>query len=547
VTRRQYWTRWLRDVPTLPDEMVTSINIVPRPQRITRGPDGTTGCVLSDGLVISYAPELEHEARWFQRLLTMGTGWRVQLASDDDALDAVIVLRLSHPIEESSDDAVEQNSDASYRLTSSAGQIIITSVASAGAFYGLQTLRQLLPDVTFRPCALTDSVAIPELEIVDAPRLAWRGVLLDVVRHFMPKVFVLELIDLIALHKCNVLHLHLSDDQGWRFDVEAFPRLTEVGAWRRESANAAPNAETDEGLYGGFYSRQDLDEIVSYAAQRHVVVVPEIDMPGHMQAAIAAYPGLGNTNEQLDVLATWGVSSHVLNLDDNTLRFCTTVLNDVVDIFPGPFVHVGGDECPTTEWKTNPRAQQIMREERYSDEGQLQGWFLNRIGEHLDQHDRRLIAWDDVLEGEGPSNTILMAWQDEARGIAAVAQGHDVVMVPQQWLYFDRPESADPAEPVGFPGVTTLEDVYQYDPVPKQIPAADRRHVLGAQCQLWTEHVTTPSEAEYRYFPRLCAFAEIAWSVQTPEQPKSFEEFKGRLRSHLGRLKAMGVNFRPLD
>jgi hexosaminidase len=237
----------------------------------------------------------------------------------------------------------------------------------------------------------------------------------------------------------------------------------------------------------------------------------------------------------------------VLNLEDNTVRFCTDVLDELAQIFPGPYVHVGGDECPTTEWTTNARAQDIMRDEGYSNEGQLQGWFINRIAEHLTRRHRRLVAWDDILESEAPSDTILMAWQDEARGVAAVAAGHDVVMVPQQWLYFDRPESADPDEPVGFPGVTTLEMVYGCDPVPKDIPSADRHHVLGAQCQLWTEYVTSPSEAEYRYFPRLCAFAEIAWTVENPERPKSYEEFEGRLRRHLGRLAEIGVNFRPLE
>jgi hexosaminidase len=237
----------------------------------------------------------------------------------------------------------------------------------------------------------------------------------------------------------------------------------------------------------------------------------------------------------------------VLNLEDDTLRFCTDVLDEVVHIFPGPYVHVGGDECPTTEWTTDPRAQEIMHEEGYVDEVQLQGWFNARVANHLAQRHRRVVAWDDVLESDAPSDAVLMAWHDEARGVAAVAAGHDVVMVPQEWLYFDRPESADPDEPFGFSGPTTLEKVYLHDPVPKAIPAGDRRRVLGAQCQLWTELVATPREAQYRYFPRLCAFAEIAWSVESAEHPKSFEEFEVRLGRHLGRLTAMGVNFRPLE
>jgi hexosaminidase len=540
--------RWARDAPTTTDEESLTIAIVPRPLGITLGRDGTTGCLLNDGLVISFAPELLREAQWFQQVLGAGTGWRVQLAPHDSVPDAAIELSLCGQIELPSDLASDehgQNREAAYRLSTRDGRVVITSAGPEGTFYALQTLRQLLPSATFRKAGWTEPISIPELEIVDAPRLPWRGVLLDVARHFMPKAFVLELIDLLALHKCNVLHLHLTDDQGWRFEVDAYPLLTEIGAWRRESSTSATDGVSNGSPYGGFYTRQDLQEIVAYADQRHVQVLPEIDMPGHMQAAIAAYPALGNSGERLNVSTTWGVSSHVLNLEDDTLRFCTDVLDEIVHIFPGTYVHVGGDECPTTEWTTHPRAQEIMSEEGFTDERQLQGWFTARITEHLARRHRRSVLWDDTLESEAPRNAVLMAWQDEARGVAAVAAGHDVVMVPQEWLYFDRPESTDPDEPIGFPGVTSLEKVYRYDPVAKAIPASDRRHVLGAQCQLWTEYVTTPSEAQYRYFPRLCAFAEIAWSLESTERPKSYEEFERRLAPHLERLAAMGVNFRP--
>jgi hexosaminidase len=528
-----------------------NVAIVPRPLGVTLGRVDTTGCLLSDGLVISYVPELVREARWFREVLEAGTGWLVLLAPCDSATGATIELGLATQIDLPSDVASgvhDRTRDAAYKLTSFGGRVVIASPSADGTFYALQTLRQLLPDATFRKAGWSEPISIPELEIVDAPRLPWRGVLLDVARHFMPKSFILELIDLLALHKCNVLHLHLTDDQGWRIEVDGYPRLTDVGAWRRESLTSDPtDAEAHGSFQGGYYTRQDLEEIVAYATERHVQVLPEIDMPGHMLAAIAAYPTLGNSDEHLTVRPMWGVSSHVLNLEDDTLRFCTDVLDEVVRIFPGPHVHVGGDECPTMEWKTNPRAQEIMREEGYVDERQLQGWFATRIAEHLARRHRHLVAWDDILESKAPPDAILMAWQDEARGAAAVAADHDVVMVPQEWLYFDRPESADPDEPIGFPGVTTLKDVYLYDPVPEAIPAAERHRVLGAQCQLWTEYVATPSQAEYRYFPRLCAFAEIAWTIESPERPKSYEEFKVRLRRHLRRLAAIGVNFRPLE
>jgi hexosaminidase len=528
-----------------------SLAIVPRPLAVTVGRAGTTGSLLKDGLVISYVPELVREARWFRQVLEAGTGWLVHLATPETAQDALIELSLDTLVELPADLASrlrDRTPQAAYRLTCSGGRVVITSPGAEGTFYALQTLRQLLPDATFRKAGRSEPIRLPELEIVDAPRLPWRGILLDVARHFMPKAFVLELIDLAALHKCNVIHLHLTDDQGWRIAIDGYPRLTEVGAWRRESpVSSAMDARADGTPHGGFYTRQDLEEIVAFAAERHVQVLPEIDMPGHMVAAIAAYPGLGNTNEHLNVCTRWGVSRHVLNLEDDTLRFCTDVLDEVVRIFPGPYVHVGGDECPTEEWRTHPRAQEIMREEGFADERQLQGWFTARMADHLALRRRRLVCWDDLLGSGAPPDSILMAWQDEATGVAAVSAGHDVVMVPQQWMYFDRPASADPEEPVGFDAVTTLEQVYLHDPVPEAVPAAERHRVLGAQCQLWTEHVATPRQAEYLYFPRLCAFAETVWTVESPERPKSYEEFEARLRRHLGRLTAIGVNFRPLE
>ena len=525
------------------NETRVSLSIIPRPLSVVRGRADAIGCELNDGLVISYALELTREAQWFRRALETGTGWLVSLAPLNEAPHADIELRLVNEIEfpaELASRVDERARNVAYRLASFEGRVVIASPSAEGTFYALQTLRQLMPDSTFREARRAEPVSIPELEIVDAPRLSWRGVLLDVARHFMPKDFILKLIDLLALHKCNVLHLHLTDDQGWRIEIEGYPLLTEVGAWRREQ----PDTDANRSLSGGFYSRADLEEIVTYAWERHIRVLPEIDMPGHMVSAIAAYPALGNTEERLTIRPTWGVSSHVLNLEDDTLRFCTDVLHEVARTFSDSYVHVGGDECPTTEWKSSPRAQQIMRDEGYIDEIQLQGWFNARISEHLGERHRRVVAWDDILESGAPADAILMAWQDEERGAAAVAAGHDVVMVPQQWLYFDRPESADPDEPVGFPGVTTLEDVYLHDPVPTRIPPADRHRVLGAQCQLWTEHVATPAEAEYRYFPRLCAFAEIVWSS---ESPKSYEEFEGRVAKHLRRLSSMGVNYRPLE
>ena len=320
-----------------------------------------SGAVLSDGLVVAHAPELVGEARWFRQVLEAGTGWVVNLIGLEGSEAATIELRLGDLKDlpkglEALIPAATRHE--AYRLTAHEGKVVVTSPSGAGAFYGLETLRQLLPTSVYRRSGRSGAIEVPHLEIVDAPRLPWRGVHLDVCRHFMPKSFLLRLIELIALHKCNVFHLHLTEDQGWRIPVARYPLLTEVGAWRSESPVVCEGEELLDGTpHGGFYSREDLKEIVKFAAERHVNVLPEIDMPGHMVAAIAAYPELGNATSRLEVLTTWGVSTHVLNLEEKTVHFCTEVIDEVAEIFPSPYFHVGGDECPTVEWTTSPRAR----------------------------------------------------------------------------------------------------------------------------------------------------------------------------------------------
>ncbi len=499
------------------------------------------GAVLSDGLAIAHDRELGAEARWFRRVLEAGTGWTVSVA---EPRAAAVELRL----EDVPADADAGRRAEAYRLTSSSGRVVITASTGAGVFYGLQTLRQLLPDSVLRQAGRSGPIQVPGVEIADAPRLGWRGVHLDVARHFMPKSFVLKLIDLIALHKCNVLHLHLTDDQGWRIPIRRYPRLTGIGGWRRESADAYGEGALFDGTpHGGFYSREDLEEIVGFAAERHVNVLPEIDMPAHMLAAIAAYPKLGNTGAQFDVATGWGISDHVLNLEEGTLRFCTDVIDEVAEIFPSRYIHLGGDECPVTEWQTNARAQRLMHENGYPDERHLQGWFTARMAEHLARRERSLVGWSEIVEGGAPAGSIVMAWRSDEDAVEATAAGHDVVVASQEFLYFDRPYSADPAEPRGFPDVTSVEKVYGYDPVPAAIPAELRHRLIGAQCELWTEFVATPEHAEYMYFPRLAAFAEVAWATETELQPRSYAEFEPRLSRHLKRLAALGANYRPLE
>jgi hexosaminidase len=442
--------------------------------------------------------------------------------------------------------------------------VVIEGGGAAGVFYGTQTLRLLLPPDTLRDAPVNGvpaALELPAVEIEDAPRYPWRGVHLDVARHFFPASWVLRLIDLAALHKLNVLHLHLTDDQGWRFPSDRYPLLTSVGAWRRRSpVGHARDAAFDSVPHGGHYSRGELREIVAYAAQRHVTVVPEIDLPGHTQAAIAAYPELGNTDlrtlrttgagpagrrkKPLRVRTRWGISRHVLNVDDATVEFCCNVLDEVMDVFPGPYVHLGGDECPAGEWHLSGRAQQRMHGLGLRAESPMQGWLMAQVSTRLADRGRRMVGWDEVVDAGGaPDDAVIMAWRkDGYMGRWAAQLGHQVVMTPEYYTYLDWAQSDDPSEPVAIRGATSVADVYGFDPVPRGLPEEALGNIIGAQAQLWTEYVPDTAHAEYMYFPRLCAFAEVVWSPPGGELP----EFERRLAGHAAALDARHVNYRPL-
>jgi hexosaminidase len=437
----------------------------------------------------------------------------------------------------------------SYRLRVTETGIDIVAPSAAGAFYGTRTLRQLLPPALLRsaPARPPGTVYVDGLEIEDAPRFGWRGMALDVARHFFPKEFILRLIDLASLHKLNVLHLHLTDDQGWRVEVDRYPRLTGVGAWRRQSPLGHQGEGRFDGVpHGGFYSKDDLSEIVAYAARRFVTVVPEIDMPGHMQAAVASYPELGNTGGDLEVFTSWGISEHVLNLEEPAVRFCAEVLEEVMDIFPGLYVHIGGDECPTTEWEVSRRAQALCRSLGLSGAQQLQSWFTARMSEVVSARGKRLVGWDEILDAGAPPGAVITVWRGQHADRAAIQgakAGHDIVMAPEPWTYFDWAYADSPREPLAIRPAISVEKAYSFEPVPAGLPEELQGRVIGVQCQLWTEYVTTPQRAEYQYFPRACALAEVAWSPRD----RLWDEFEPRLRRHMARLDALGVNYRPLD
>lgn len=428
-----------------------------------------------------------------------------------------------------------------YRVQVGSDQIQITAAKPAGLFYGAQTLLQLLPaDILRRSVVARKEWPVPAVHIEDKPRFSWRGSHLDVCRHFMPKEFVLKFIDLLAFHKLNVFHFHLTEDQGWRIEIKKYPKLTEVGGFRKCTENEA----LGERPHGGFYTQEDIKEIVAYAKERFVTVVPEIELPGHARAALAAYPELGEGGPH-EVATLWGVFEEVYNTEDATILFLKDVFDEVLELFPSHFIHVGGDECPKTQWKNSPSAQAKMKAEGLKDEEELQSWFIGHFDRYLVSKGRRLVGWDEILEGGLAPGATVMSWRGEEGGIAAAKAGHDVVMTPGSHTYLDHYQSEDQTlERKAIGGFTSLEKAYSYEPVPAELTAEEAKHVLGAQGQLWTEYMPNPKHVEYMAYPRLCALSEVFW---LPKDQKNYAEFATRMEDHLKRLDVLDVNYRPLN
>ena len=430
-------------------------------------------------------------------------------------------------------------SPESYEVDVSPEHVLVSARELRGLFYGAVTLWQL--------CSMPAShgdVAIAAVHITDAPRFRWRGLMLDSARHFQSPEFVMRYIDWMALHKLNVLGWHLTDDQGWRLEIRKYPRLTGVGA-RRVPAGAAARRDIDPAtgrprLYGGFYSQEEVRRIVAHAAARNVTIVPEIDMPGHASAAIVAYPALGVTDRPpRAVPADWGIYPNLFNVEESTFAFLEDVLAEVMQLFPGEYIHVGGDEAVKDQWRTSARVQSRMRELGVPDEQALQGYFTRRVAGFLEAHGRRLVGWDEILAGGVPAGAAVMSWRGVEGAIAAAASGHDTVLSPTPTLYLDNRQGDGPDEPPGRGQVVSLRDVYGFDPLPGPL-AAQQQHVLGLQASLWSEHVRTAERAAYMSWPRAAALAEIAWSA--PER-RDWQDFQRRLPVEFDRLRAFGVHY----
>ncbi|WP_329454467.1 beta-N-acetylhexosaminidase [Streptomyces sp. NBC_01497] len=567
--------------------------LLPLPLRQAAAPTGEE-FLLDARTRLAAGPGAEDVARWLRATVGAATGLPLDPPDSGgpggtDRVPASRTIRLGLD-----EQAGAERGPESYRLDIGADAVTLLGGGPAGLFWGAQTLRQLLgPEACRRaplPRAGDRAWALPGGVIEDAPRFRWRGLMLDVARHFLPKDGVLRYIDLMAAHKLNVLQLHLTDDQGWRVEIKRYPRLTGTGGWRERSRLGLQGSTLwDERPHGGYYTQDDLREIVAYAAVRHITVVPEIDVPAHSQAAVAAHPELGVTDVvdtgDLRVWTEWGLSPNVLNPSEETIRFYEHVLEEILEIFPGPYVHIGADECPMGQWRESAAVQLRIEELGLDDEISLQHWLVRHFAEWLTERGRTPAGWDEIMDrraprsgagalasswaeaGEGfgavsgavradvgaqhsapgardlPEDTVVLSWRGFAGGVAAARAGHAAVMCPEEHLYLDHRQAAE-GEPVPIGYVRTLADVYRFEPVPAELSEEEARRVAGAQGNAWTEAMDSPQRLDYQVFPRLAALAEVTWSHLPPPAERDLADFEARMAGHYERLDAMGVDYR---
>ncbi len=435
--------------------------------------------------------------------------------------------------------------DEGYMLTITGKKIIIKAKSAAGLFYAVQTIRQLLPAEVENPVVIEGiELAVPACEIIDEPRFVYRGMHLDVGRHIFPVENIKRYIDMIALHKINTFHWHLTEDQGWRIEIKKYPDLTAKGAFRKETLVGHGGRKPfvyDGEPYGGFYTRDEVKEIIEYAKSRFVKVIPEIEMPGHALAALAAYPGLSCTGGPFEVHTRWGVVEDVFCAGkEETFGFLQDVLTEVIDLFPSEYIHIGGDECPKVRWEKCPLCQKRIKDEGLKDEHELQSYFIQRIEKFILSKGRKIIGWDEILEGGLAPEATVMSWRGTTGGIEAAKQKHNVIMTPSRFVYLDYYQCEPAGQPLAIGGYLPLERVYSYNPMPSELTPEEQKYILGVQGNVWTEYIPTPEHLEYMAFPRAFAIAESGW---TPDRLKDFEDFLARLEILKKRYDAIGINY----
>lgn len=506
--------------------------VIPIPQEVVMA--AGSEFTLNGGVKIIY-PEgneaMQRNARYLAGYLKKATGKDYQVETGTGSKGNILLQVLP-----------DIGKPEAYQLKVSDGGIVISGASEAGVFYGIQTLRKSIP------IAANSTPVLPGVEINDAPRFGYRGAHLDVSRHFFTVDEVKSFIDMMTLHNMNRLHWHITDDQGWRIEIKKYPLLTEIGSQRKETVIGRNSGDYDGKPYGGFYTQEQAKEIVAYAAERYITVIPEIDLPGHMQAALAAYPRLGCTGGPYEVWTKWGVSENVLCAgNDSVLTFIDDVLAEIIDIFPSEYIHVGGDECPKTRWKTCPKCQArikalgIKSDAKHSKEEYLQSFIINHGEKFLNAHGRQMIGWDETLEGGLAPNATVMSWRGEDGGIEAAKQHHDVIMTPNTYLYFDYYQTEDTEnEPLAIGGCLPLERVYSYEPVPRQLAPEEQEYITGVQANHWTEYISTLPHLQYMALPRWAALCEIQWS--SPGK-KDYGDFLDRLPRLAGLYQAEGYNY----
>ncbi|MEN6576967.1 MAG: beta-N-acetylhexosaminidase [Phycisphaerales bacterium] len=499
--------------------------------------------VISSSTRVVAAGDAAAEASKLIGLFAPAMGFRLERVEDATAAGTAIGLRIEPSL-------ADRLGDEGYELEVTTRSITLRAAGPAGLFYGVQTLRELLPPAVF--CGKrVEGVewVVPCVRIVDYPRFRWRGLLIDPARHFIPVQDVERFIDLMVLHKFNRLQIHLTDDHGWRIEIRKYPRLAEIGSrmdFTRMQQASDPQRQ-DASQSSGFYTQDEIRRLVHYAGERHVTIVPEIEMPAHTGAAIVSYPALGLYPEKLDALdptQRWTANERVLAPRPQTVAFMQDVLAEVIGLFPSRYIHIGGDEANIDHWKQSPEMQAMIRERDLKGEEGLHSWFIGQMDTFLASRGRQLVGWDEILQGGLAPGAVVMSWRGEAGGIAAAQAGHDVIMAPTSHTYFDYYQGPPATEPKAIGGNLPLETVYAYEPIPAVLNADQAGHVLGGQGQLWGEFIASREHRDYMAYPRSVALAEVLWS---PRQGRDYAQFLVRLKDHLARLGTLGVNYRPLD
>ena len=482
--------------------------------------------VLNNATGIKYPEALKVSAELLKSFIENGSDFQLKTSNDIEfILDS------------------ELNNKEGYVLDVQPKKIKIRASTDQGAFYDVQSLKQLLP-LEFENKSLKEKqIAIKCVTIHDAPQFKYRSMHLDVGRHFFSVNFIKKYVDALAMLKMNTFHWHLTEDQGWRIEIKKYPKLQEVGAFRNETLVGHNNDEPqqfDGKRYGGFYSQDEIKDIIAYAQARHVTVIPEIEMPGHSQAAIAAYPELGCSNEKVEVATKWGVFEDIYCTKDETFNFLEDVLDEVLELFPSNYIHIGGDEAPKIRWKTCNDCQHRIKTEGLKDEHELQNYFITRIEKYLNSKGRQIIGWDEILEGGLAPNATVMSWRGIHGAVDAAKQHHNVILTPGSHCYFDHYQSTNSSEPLAIGGFLPLDKVYSFNPIPEELTEEESEYVLGAQGNIWTEYIPTEAQVEYMAFPRILAMSEVVWS--NPEN-KNYDDFVSRVENFNRRLDILDINY----